>query len=75
MTSPKGPRRAPAGVMSSKPVSLRLLPAERIQLEQLARREPRSLASLARLIYLEGLPLYLAKASPFEDLAVDASAS
>jgi hypothetical protein len=67
MTSPQGPRRAPAGVMSTKPVSLRLLPAERAQLEQLARREPRSLASLARLIYLEGLPLYLARVSSIED--------
>ncbi|NTY35656.1 hypothetical protein FCJ57_04450 [Burkholderia diffusa] len=61
--------------MSSKPVSLRLLPAERVQLEQLALREPRSLASLTRLIYLEGLPHYLAKVSSFEDTPVDVSAS
>ncbi|AIO75405.1 hypothetical protein [Burkholderia multivorans] len=75
MTTPQGPRRAPAGVMSSKPVSLRLLPAERSQLEQLARREPRSLASLTRLIYLEGLPHYLAKVSSFENTSAKVSAS
>lgn len=75
MTTPKGPRRAPPGVMSSKTVSLRLLPAERAQLEQLGRQERRSLASLARLIYLEGLPLYLAKVSTFEDAKGNVSAS
>ena len=75
MTTHKGPRRAPPGVMSSKTVSLRLLPAERAQLEQLGRQERRSLASLARLIYLEGLPLYLAKVSTFEDAKGNVSAS
>jgi len=75
MTTHKGPRRAPPGVMSSKTVSLRLLPAERAQLEQLGGEERRSLSSLARLIYLEGLPLYLAKMSSFEDTTGNVSAS
>jgi len=75
MTTHKGPRRAPPGVMSSKPVSLRLLPAERAQLEQLGRHERRSLSSLARLIYLEGLPHYLAKMSSIEDTTGGISAS
>lgn len=51
----KTPRRAPNGVLSDKPIPVRLLPAERNELEELAKREQRSLASVSRLVLLRGL--------------------
>ncbi|UBM11714.1 hypothetical protein [Cupriavidus metallidurans] len=59
MTQAKTPRtRSPRGVLSDKPVCVRLLPAERQKLERLAMKENRSVSSLARLILLEGLAVY-----------------
>ncbi|SDZ71290.1 hypothetical protein SAMN05518854_11766 [Variovorax sp. YR266] len=51
----KTPRRAPNGVISDKPIPIRLLPAERAKLEKMAEREQRSLASVSRLVLLRGL--------------------
>lgn len=61
MTTPKVPlSRAPRGVLSDKPVCMRLLPEERQTLERLARKEKRSISSLARLVLLAGIPQYQA---------------
>ena len=49
------PRRAPNGVVTKKPIPLRLLPAERAAVEKLAEQEQRSLASACRLVLLRGL--------------------
>ncbi|SOD25233.1 hypothetical protein SAMN05518800_1806 [Variovorax sp. YR752] len=51
----KTPRRAPNGVVTNKPIPIRLLPAERAKFEKLAEREQRSLASVCRLVLLRGL--------------------
>ena len=48
-------RRAPNGVVTKKPIPLRLLPTERAAVEKLAEREQRSLASVCRLVLLRGL--------------------
>jgi hypothetical protein len=61
MPRTQGPRRAPAGVVTKKPVSMRLLPDERAMLLRLSERENRSIASMARRVYLEGLPHVLRK--------------
>lgn len=49
------PRRAPNGVVTNKPIPVRLLPAEREAIQDLAAREQRSLASVCRLVLLRGL--------------------
>lgn len=51
----KPSRRAPNGVVTNKPIPIRLLPAERARVEMLAVREQRSLASVCRLALLRGL--------------------
>lgn len=62
MTGKKIPtRRSPRGVLSSKPVYMRLMPEERDQLEKLSALQNRSTSSVARLIYLEGVAGYAAK--------------
>lgn len=43
------------GVSSRNPIALRLKPEERAALEELAKRESRSLSSMARLIFLRGM--------------------
>jgi hypothetical protein len=53
--------RAPRGVLSSKPVYMRLMPHEQRALAQLSERQRRSMSSVARLVYLEGLDRYLEK--------------
>ncbi|WP_240465932.1 hypothetical protein [Burkholderia cenocepacia] len=53
--------RAPRGVLSSKPVYMRLMPDERRALEELSALLNRSTSSVARLIYLEGVERYRAK--------------
>ncbi|GAA0832610.1 hypothetical protein [Cupriavidus pauculus] len=64
MIQAKTPRtRSPRGVLSDKPVCVRLLPAERKKLEQLAVKENRSVSSLARLVLLEGLAVYESRSS------------
>lgn len=62
MTPKKAPvTRSPRGVLSSKPVYMRLMPDERQVLEQLAGIQNRSTSSVARLIYLEGVEQYRTK--------------
>ena len=61
MTDSKKPnpsRRAPVGVLTAKPIALRLLTEERTDLEQAALAEGRSLASQARIFFLKGLNEY-----------------
>ncbi|WP_081060638.1 hypothetical protein [Burkholderia territorii] len=53
--------RSPRGVLSSKPVYMRLMPNERRTLEELSAAQNRSTSSVARLIYLEGVERYQAK--------------
>ena len=53
--------RSPRGVLSSKPVYMRLMPEERRLLEELSAAQNRSTSSVARLIYLEGIENYKAK--------------
>ncbi|WP_081072506.1 hypothetical protein [Burkholderia cepacia] len=53
--------RSPRGVLSSKPVYMRLMPDERRELEELSAFLNRSTSSVARLIYLEGIQRYRAK--------------
>lgn len=61
MTDSKKPgpsHRAPAGVLTAKPIALRLLPEERTSLEKAALAEGRSMASQARIFFLQGLTEY-----------------
>lgn len=53
MTTPRS--RAPNGVMSDKPVGMRLKATEKADLATMAEQQNRSESSLARLIYLRGL--------------------
>lgn len=53
--------RSPRGVLSNKPVYMRLMPNERRTLEELSASQNRSTSSVARLIYLEGVKRYQAK--------------
>jgi hypothetical protein len=50
--------RAPAGVLTAKPIALRLLPEERAGLEKAALAEGRSMASQSRIFFLQGLASY-----------------
>lgn len=50
--------RAPRGVMSNKLVAIRLLPAEIAELEALALDQNRSMSSMARIIFLNGITLF-----------------
>ncbi len=50
--------RAPRGVMSNKPVAMRLLPAEIAELEALAMDQNRSMSSMARIIFLNGITFF-----------------
>jgi len=59
MTSTKIRRyRAPNGVVSSKPIALRLTADERERVDCYAAREHRSMASFARLLFLASLTSY-----------------
>lgn len=59
MPTAQGPfRRAPTGVVSNKPIPVRLLPDEIQVLKGVATREQRSLASVCRLAVLQGLKQY-----------------
>ncbi|MET3916224.1 hypothetical protein ABID97_003006 [Variovorax sp. OAS795] len=53
-TAPKA-TRTPNGAVSNKPIALRLLPYELEKVRAVAKREQRSLASVARLALLRGL--------------------
>jgi len=62
MTDSKKPNpshRAPVGVLTAKPIALRLLTEERSALEQVSLAEGRSMASQARIFFLQGLNEYL----------------
>lgn len=52
-------KRTPYGVDYSKPIALRLMPAEREQVELLSRRCGKTKAAFAREAYLAGLPLII----------------
>ncbi|WP_174960168.1 hypothetical protein [Burkholderia aenigmatica] len=54
-------KRSPRGVLSNKPVYMRLMPDERRALEEMSAFLNRSTSSIARLIYLEGVERYRAK--------------
>lgn len=55
---PNPNHRAPVGVLTAKPIALRLLTEERVALEKAALAEGRSMASQARIFFLEGLNSY-----------------
>ena len=55
---PNANHRAPNGVLTAKPVALRLMAEERTALEQAAVAEGRSMASQARIFFLQGLNQY-----------------
>ncbi|WP_446325991.1 hypothetical protein [Burkholderia pseudomallei] len=68
MVNKKDPvRRSPRGVLSSKPVYMRLMPEERRTLEELSAAQNRSTSSVARMIYLEGVEQYRSKGSDSAD--------
>jgi len=60
---PNSSHRAPVGVLTAKPIALRLLTEERGALEQAALAEGRSMASQARIFFLQGLTEYQRKQS------------
>lgn len=49
---------APHGVVTSKPIGLRLLPQELIDFKAMAEKEERPLANMARLIVVRALDHY-----------------
>jgi hypothetical protein len=52
-------KRAPHGVVTTKPIGLRLLPQELNDFKALAEKEDRPLANMARLIVVRALNHYL----------------
>lgn len=60
---PNATHRAPVGVLTAKPIALRLMAEERSALEQAALAEGRSMASQARIFFLRGLDQYQRKTS------------
>ncbi|MDF3821692.1 hypothetical protein P3G55_17440 [Leptospira sp. 96542] len=62
-------RRSPIGVVSEKPIGLRLMQEEKARVVALAEAEVRSVASMSRLLVLKGLeavspPAQTGKARP-----------
>ena len=55
--APPRVRRVPNGVNSSRPIALRLTPAELLRVKEKAEREQRSMASVCRLAVLRELGL------------------
>lgn len=51
-------KRAPNGVMTDKPVALRLLPTDLQSVKEIAATEQRSLSSVSRLLVLRGIEAY-----------------
>lgn len=51
----------PRGTAKQKPVQMRLLSDERREFERLCQQQGGSESSIARAIYLTGLPVWLAK--------------
>jgi hypothetical protein len=58
MSHPTKARRSPRGVVTEKPIPIRLLPAERAEVMAGAEREARSTAAFSRLLLLRGLADY-----------------
>lgn len=56
-------KRSPQGVLSSKPVYMRLMPSERHRLDELSAAQNRSISSIARLVFLAGIDQYTEKIS------------
>ena len=55
--------RAPSGVVTGKPIALRLMEEEREKLSDIALSENRSMSAQARIFFLKGLELYLGRKS------------
>lgn len=56
----KHPSRNPAGIVTAKPIALRLMPGELDDAERIAAERNVSRSALAREAYLKGLPLVIA---------------
>jgi len=61
MSHPTKARRSPRGVVTEKPIPIRLLPDERAEVMAGAEREARTTAAFARLLLLRGLADYRAQ--------------
>lgn len=55
---PRRPPRTPDGIISAKPIALRLQATELQLIKEIAHREQRSMASVCRLAMLRGLADY-----------------
>lgn len=58
LKKPGTSHRAPDGVLTAKPIALRLMPEERTYLEKVSEAEGRSMAGQARMFFLRGLADY-----------------
>lgn len=56
----KHPSRNPAGIVTTKPIALRLMPSELTDAARIAAERNVSRSALAREAYLKGLPLVIA---------------
>lgn len=56
--------RNPKGVVTTKPIALRLMPGELADAKRIAKNKGCSRSSLAREAYLAGLPLVTADVAP-----------
>lgn len=54
-------KRAPHGVVTERPIALRLLPDELKQVQELAAAEKRPVANMCRLIVMQGIKTYRVK--------------
>lgn len=52
-----GPSRNPAGIVTGKPIALRLMPEELAEAERIARKQGLSRSALARKAFMVGLPI------------------
>lgn len=68
MNHPTKARRSPRGVVTEKPIPIRLLPAERAEVMAGAEREARSTAAFSRLLLLRGLADYRARGGSTSDM-------
>lgn len=55
--------RSPRGVLTDKPIALRLMPSEMKAVKDLSAAEGRSLAGMARLLVLASLPVKKSRSS------------
>lgn len=51
-------KREPSGIVTTRPIAMRLMPDELEQVKKIALREQRSMASVCRLAMLRGLADY-----------------